>query len=131
MFCLERDASARFADPTAGSIDTGSVRVVVCRKTGTLPQIRRCRAGTVIERTLSRITIPRQINGFRDFGAFRALASMVLFLSMRRLPWVEYKPRMGYRICDGSLGGETRTLSLRSRLGFRAKSKPSRRLGTG
>jgi len=38
-------------------------------------------------------------------GAFHALASRVLFLSMRRLPWVEYKPRMGYRICDGSLAG--------------------------
>ena len=50
--------------------DTGSVRVVVCRKTGTLPQIRRCRAGTVIERTLSRITIPLQINALRDLGSF-------------------------------------------------------------
>jgi len=42
----------------------------VCRKTGTLPQIRRCRAGTVSQRTLFRITIPLRINAFRDFGNF-------------------------------------------------------------
>src|SRR6266850_619040 len=82
------------------------------------------------ERSLKSLSHDRSM-GSATLGAFRALAPMVLFLSMRRLPWVEYKPRMGYRICDGSRAGETRTLSLRSRLGFRAKSKPSRRLWTG
>src|SRR5260370_6431101 len=41
---------------------------LVCRKTGTLPQIRQCRIGSMIQRQLVRLDISQQINMFRNLG---------------------------------------------------------------
>ena len=39
--------------------------VLLCHETGTLPQIRQCHAGRVIQGTLFRLAIPIQISKFR------------------------------------------------------------------
>ena len=68
------------------------------------------------------------INRFRDCWNFLGLGPNDAFsLSMRRLPWLKYKPLTDHRICDRSLPGDMRVLSSRSRPGCRVKSKPSRR----
>ena len=51
----------------------------MCRKTGTLPQIWRCRTGTVISEAPFGITISLKINALRDLGAFRVLDPMMHF----------------------------------------------------
>lgn len=50
---------------------------LVRRKTGTLPQIRRRHAGTLIYSTVTRLAIEIQINKFRNPGILRALAGVL------------------------------------------------------
>jgi serine/threonine-protein kinase RsbW len=61
--------------------------LLVCRKTGTLPQIRQCQAGSEIPRTPVRLAILQQINKFSSFrnrGRFGARNAFLL--RVRRLP---------------------------------------------
>jgi|HubBroStandDraft_1064217.scaffolds.fasta_scaffold623115_2 hypothetical protein len=86
----------------------------------------------VIQRALFRITIPIQISTFRDFGNFLRFGPNDAFaLSMRHLPWLEYKPRTDYRILSRTSRENTPGLSSwRLTPGCPARFKPFHRWWT-
>jgi len=99
----------------------------LCHKTGTLPQVRQCRAGTGdLKKALSNHH-PNAMNTFRGLGNFLRFGPNDAFsLSMRHLPWLEYKPRTDHRILNRTSRENTPGLpSWRLTPGCQAGFKPS------
>jgi len=105
---------------------------LLCHKTGTLPQVRQCRAGTGDLKNAPRIAIPIQINTFWDFGSSLRFGPNDAFsLCMRHLLWLEYKPRTDYRVLNRTSRENTPGLpSWRLTPGCPARFKPFHRWWT-
>src|SRR6266478_2767550 len=74
------------------------------------------------------LTTNQQVRVFQEHLAL--WHARCISMTVRHLPWLEYKPRTDHRICDRSSRGDAQVLSSRSRPGCRVKSRPSLRWWT-
>jgi len=79
----------------------------MCQKTGTVPCRWQGHPGSLIKRAVSALLISRQINKFGSFrNTWRLWHARCISMTVRHLPWLEYKPRTDHRICDRSSRGD-------------------------